>query len=288
LGACGNGKAGADGASSPAGDPSPTTSAQSNSLASLVPADIAKTGAIVFAVQGHPPYTIMNGSTPTGPNADLQNAIGAELGLKVQTVDVEGSIDPILAGILSGRYNAFAGPSSITPERTAQFDLVNWAVQFAQYLVPSNASEDPMALCGATVATLVDAPFNVYVQNQSKYCVSQGKKPIATITQTTSDNEALAVKSGRVAAAVVPNGTATYIVGQDSALKTVDFPTQARSVATNMGLIIQQGGLAKAIVAALKALISNGTYAQIMKKYGLDNEMIKTAPEINGSSTAQS
>ncbi len=57
-----------------------------------------------------PPYEIVTGTTEmTGASADLTNAIGQLLGVKIEHATVSG-LSALLSGINSGRYQFAFGP----------------------------------------------------------------------------------------------------------------------------------------------------------------------------------
>lgn len=275
VAACGSGASGNDTAS--AGTPT-----ASKALNAQLPAAIRSAGTITFAIQEHPPYTVIDGSSATGPNIDLQNAIAAELGLKVQTQDVEGGITPVLAGILSGRYEGFSGPAAVPAGQSAQFDLVNWTFGHAAYLVEKSqvSSSDATALCGTSVASLLDSAINPGLTALSDYCVKLGKQAIKELPLATTNDAVLAVKSGRASAMITTSGTAGATAQADSTLKVLQQPAGAPTPALNLGFLLPKNGLATPFLAALKDLIKNGTYDQIMKKYGLQGDEV-TTPQIN-------
>ena len=94
-----------------------------------LPESVRTAGVLRFAGDSHPPYrTIGSDGTITGIDADFQAELGRVLGIRTETVVVDG-LPAALQGMLAGRYDAFNGPVRATAEREQQCDDVVRAPQ---------------------------------------------------------------------------------------------------------------------------------------------------------------
>jgi polar amino acid transport system substrate-binding protein len=277
LGACGSSGSSAGG--QPGGSSGAPSQTVDNSLHSQLPATIKSAGVINFAVEQHPPYMIVNGSDVTGPNIDLQNALAAVLGVKVKSTVVGGGLSPVLAGLLSGRYDAFAGPVEATPDREKQYDEIGWLVAQTAYIVDkSNGSTSVDQLCGKSVAYVSGSVIAGYVTKLSAYCSAAGKGKVNGLGLADTNATILAVKSGRAAGAGTTLDAGNSAVQADTSLGIVIQPENAGGVKENNCLIAPKNTkLGPVLHEALQQLIDNGTYAKILANSGLSGSAVKTS-----------
>jgi len=277
LAACGGSGDSAAGASSSS---KPSVSSE---LRDQLPEAIKSSGVITWAVQQHPPYSTVSGTEATGANEELQDAIAAKLGLKSENQVVSGGLAPVLSGLLSGRYQGFAGPVETTPEREQQYDLVSWITQHTVYLVDKSkvSGSDAKALCGTTIAFVSASVIEGYVSDLSTWCTDQGEDQITPLPLADTNATILAVKSGRAAAAGTTSASGNDAMKHDSTLKSIDQPEEAGGVTNNLGMVFpKDDNLATPVLGALKELVEDGTYTDILKKYGLDGDAVET-PQLN-------
>lgn len=274
------------GGSSAAANGSQTHSASATLHAEL-PAAIRSAGAITFITGQHPPYVVMQGNTMTGPNRDLQDALTARLGVKDNIVVGDGSLAPILAGMLSKKYDAFMGPDGTTKAREAQFDSLSWINSRNGFLyekdkVPSPISaNDPSALCGGAIAVVTGSQLVDNINALGQFCQSKGKPAPTSLPLTNTNALVLAINSGRAVAAATTDGAMSTAIQQQSNLASV-FPPSDRggSVQLSSMLLVKGSGLGPVMQKALKSLFDDGTYKRILTKYGLEKDAID-APVLN-------
>ncbi len=77
-------------------------------------AEIKKSGTVKVATEGaFPPFNLMKGKTPTGFEVELAEALGKQLGLKVQWTVLP--FDSLLIGLNQDRYDFVIASHGITP-----------------------------------------------------------------------------------------------------------------------------------------------------------------------------
>jgi polar amino acid transport system substrate-binding protein len=277
LSACGSSGSSAGGQSGGSSDV--PSQAVDNSLHSQLPASIQSAGVINFAVEQHPPYMTVNGTDITGPNIDLQNALAAVLGVKANSTVVGGGLSPVLAGLLSGRYDAFAGPVEATPDREKQYDETGWLIAETAYMVDKSGGSNSIdQLCGKTVTYVSGSVLEGYVNKLSTYCDSAGKGKINGLGLADTNATILAVKSGRAAGAGTTLDAGNAAVKADTSLGILIQPDSAGGVKENNCLITPKNTkLGPVLHEALQQLIDNGTYGKILAKWGLTGSAVKTS-----------
>jgi polar amino acid transport system substrate-binding protein len=129
-------------------------------------------------------------------------------------------------------------------------------------------------LCGKTVAVQKGTTQQEDVEAQTKKC----DDPIDIKVFTQQTDVDLAISSGRADVALADSPVASYAVKQsEGSLKSTgkDYDSAPYGVAIN-----KKTELTPAIQAAVQALIDDGTYAAILKKWGLESGAI-TESKVN-------
>lgn len=274
---CGGGASG--GAQGPAGDDG---AAHHDAL----PQQFKDSGVIRFAGDSHPPYRIVgkDGTTVTGLDHDLQQALGKVLGVRTEITVVPG-LPAALSGMLSGRYDAFNGPVKDTAEREKQFDAVVWMVTRTAYLIPKSGSSGVTAsddLCGKRVAAVAGSIVQDQIVRLTDWCVKKGKPPVEFIGLADTNGTILAARSGRADAAGMTESAAidALAAAKDDFTYVTQTDEQGAGVDRLAMLLPKSSGLGPVVYKAFQELFANGEYDRIMKQYGLEN--VKVAkPEIN-------
>ena len=99
-------------------------------VAALVPADIKAKGQLSFAMDAsYAPFEYFDTDNKTiiGFDADLSQAIGTTMGIKVN--DVNAAFDSILIGLTSQKYDVGMSAFSASAERAKVVDFVTYGVR---------------------------------------------------------------------------------------------------------------------------------------------------------------
>jgi polar amino acid transport system substrate-binding protein len=268
--------------SSGAGAATPSSSKVTDAAAAkLVPSSIAKRGTISVAMDAtYAPFETVSESSNkiVGIDADLSNAIGKELGLKVNLVNI--GFDTIIASLQAGKYDAAASAISITPARESVVDFVSYLSAGSGLAVakgnPHHLSMNPLKLCGQNIGAprgTIQAISQLPAISQK--CTAAGKKPV-TISQFPSQTATnLAVSSGRIAAAMAASiSLAQQVKGSNGELALApgkDYDP------TPIGIAFPKGSkLVPAVKAAVAEIAKSGRLATIVTKWGLPASAIST------------
>ena len=270
----------------PSTAPATTPLSAVSSIAAKVPAAIKAEGALSVAADAtYPPNEFIgsDGHTVVGLDADLANAIGQVLGLKINLVNA--TFDTIIPGLASGKYQLGMSSFTDTKEREKTVDFVTYFVAGTSFYVKASGGPDITSLadlCGRKVAVEKGTTQQADAQAQVAKCKSAGK-PNVTV-QVFNDQNAvnLALSSGRADVAMADSPVAAYQVKLSNG--TFKLSGQPYGSAPYGIAIGKNGGMAQPVLAALKHLKANGTYTKILDKWGVQGGAISN-PTINGATS---
>ncbi|MGG6892937.1 MULTISPECIES: ABC transporter substrate-binding protein [Rhizobium] len=254
-------------------------------LQAKLPEAIRTSGKMISVNNGSfPPYEIVTGTKLTGASADLTDAIGEVLGVKIEHESVSG-LPAILAGINSGRYQFAFGPIGDFKSREEANDFVDWVQEFVVFAVQKGNPKSITSLdsaCGQRIAVMAGGSAEKVIQVQAEKCKTGGKGAIEVQSFTDQPSSILAVRSKRSDAFFSSQAPLTYFVSQaNGQLELTGVGQKNGFEDLYQGAVVPKGSpLGPILKDAVKVLMDNGTYAAIMKKWGLENNMIKE-PGIN-------
>ncbi|MCG8708607.1 ABC transporter substrate-binding protein [Brenneria sp. 4F2] len=257
-----------------------------DNLHARLPDDIKKTGVIKAVNNGSfPPYEIINGThSLEGASADLAKALGEVLGVKVEHASVSG-LSSLLSGIQSGRYQFAMGPIGDFPARQEKNDFVDFVREFVVFAVRAGNPEKINTLddtCGKRVAVMSGGSAEQVIIKQSKACTDAGKAAVAIQSYSDQPTSILSVRSERADAFFSSQAPLTYFVEQTNGQLELAGTGQHNGFEDlYQGSVFDKNSpLVPIIQEAYQLLFDNGTYAAIMKKWHLDDNMLP-APGVN-------
>jgi polar amino acid transport system substrate-binding protein len=281
IAACGSSSS----SSSSSSSASTPSSAANPSVAKLVPAAVKSKGTLTVASDAsYAPneFIAPDGHTVIGMDPDLMKAIGAVMGLKVKVVNVPFA--SIIPGMAAGKYDVGASSFTDTKEREKTVDFVTYLSVGEAFLSKANSGVNPKALadlCGLTVSVESGTVELDDATAQNKKCKAAGKPAIKLLVFPDQNGANLALRSGRAQVDFADSPIIAYQVRQ-LGVQVQSGPTFG---VAPYGLALPKGnGMAQAVLAALKQLMANGTYAAILKKWQLQSAAI-TNPVINGATS---
>ncbi|WP_089175316.1 ABC transporter substrate-binding protein [Bosea sp. AS-1] len=269
-------------------DPSVKIAKQSTNepLRARLPETIRSAGKMTAVNSGSfPPYEIVQSPTEvTGASADLGDAIGELLGIKIEHATVNG-LSSILTGIKAGRYQFAMGPVGDFKSRQEANDFVDWVREYVVFAVQKgnpggiNGLDDA---CGKRIAVQSAGSAEKVIKAQAEKCAAEGKPVLTVQSYPDQPTSILAVRSKRADAFFSSQAPLTYFVQQSNG--ELELAAVGKSNGFNdlfQGAVVPKGSeLGGVLKDAIKVLVDNGTYAAIMKKWGLENNKIE-APGIN-------
>ena len=261
------------------------TTATASKAAADVPAAVKSKGTLTVAADAtYAPNEFIgpDGKKVVGMDADLAKAIAASLGLKAKVVNA--TFDAIIPGLAAHKYDLGMSSFTDTKEREKTVDFVTYFSAGTSFFVKSD---------GPTITTLADlCGHKVSVEKgttqaddstaQKKKCAKAGKPAVTVLVFPDQNGANLALSSGRADVGMADSPVAAYQVKQsDGAFKLGPKPygTAPYGIA-----IPKDTGMTKPVLAAVKALMADGTYKKILDKWGIAAGAISD-PVINGATS---
>lgn len=260
--------------------------ANARALYDQLPEAIRTKGEIVFVGDSHPPYRTVgaDSTSVTGLDIDVQQALSEILGVPIR-IEITSGLPAMLAGMLSGRYDAFNGPVKATPERLEKFDGVQWLTSTTSYLIPQVGGTNAQStndLCGTQTAGVIGSITEQSVTKLSAWCVAQGRSPVEFVGLADTNATLLAVQSGRAgSAALTQAGAVDAAAAQPNTWRSVDQTEEQGAFTDSLVLLTPKGnGLAPVIYSAFKLMFEDGQYNELVDKWNLQDIAV-TAPTLN-------
>lgn len=259
------------------GGSQPTNSG--SAAVSHVPLPSGYTGALVApAVVGYPPYAYVEGGQTLGISVDVAQALSAPWGKQVTLK--KDSFENSLLGVNRGTYFGVFG-ADVTADREKAFDQVSFLEDHYEFMTLADGPTlggSMSDLCGKKISLVAAASSIPVLKQQSAKCTSQGKPAISILTFADQGSATLAVQSKQADATTATVTNLGYIAKQANGKFKLGGP---RYLFVLIGIATKKGnGMAKAIASGINALIANGTYLSILKKYGVEAAAVKRA-EVN-------
>jgi polar amino acid transport system substrate-binding protein len=239
----------------------------------LVTDEIKKSGVIKAAMPlDFEPYNFLDDKNQqVGFDVEIFHAIANAMGVKPEIDRLAfASIIPAVSG---GREDVGMSVMAILPARMKQVSFVRYSILANALIVkkgnPSGIRNDDA--CGHSIAVEKGTQPVLVWEKISKECESAGKKTIELTMFDGKGPQVLAVETGRADAAGVSYATA-IVSAKHSDGKLEPAPGGPVPGATvDAGIAFKKGNtqLGKAIEAALKVVIADGTYKKIMDEWGL-------------------
>jgi polar amino acid transport system substrate-binding protein len=237
--------------------------------AALLPDDIAKAGVIIVGMDpNYAPNEYKNDAgDPVGWEVDLGDAVAAKLGVKM---DYRPSgFDKIIPSITGESYDVGISSFTDNAEREQIVDFVNYYNAGIQWAQPVGESVDPANACGLTVAvqaTTYEETEELPAKSQA--CTDQGLEPIDILKFETQDEATNALALGRADAMSADSPITQYAVSKVD--DKIELAGEAFDVAPYGIAVAKDSELTAAIQAALQSLVDDGTYTDILSKWGVD------------------
>ncbi len=117
------------------------------------------------------------------------------------------------------------------------------------------------------------------IKEQTQKCTSDGKEAIQVQSYTDQPTSILAVRSNRADAFFSSQAPLSYFIQQSNGQLELSAVGQKNGFDDLFqGAVVPKGSpIAEVLRDGLQMLIENGTYAAIMKKWGLEKNMINDA-----------
>ena len=241
-------------------------------LAAKVPDAIKSDGTIKVGTDStYAPSEFLDadGKTVVGSEIDLFNAVAAKLGLKAEYQSAK--FGDIIPGIESGKYEIGVSSFTVNDERKQQVNMVSYFNAGTQWATKKGnpSGVQPDAACGKKVAVQTNTVQDTEdLAKRLKDCQAAGKPAITVDRYQDQGQATAAVVTGKDDAMLADSPVVAYAVkqsgGQLEALGDI-------YEAAPYGYVVKkdQTDFAQALADSLKALVSDGSYKQVLDKWGV-------------------
>ncbi len=247
------------------------------SLSLLAPASRAQTlplidsGKLTWGTSGtFPPFETLADGKPVGFDIDMVKAITAKMKLHSSPSVIE--FKGLIPALLGGRIDAIVSGMYINPERSQVVDFIPYLRVGDQLLVakgnPLHLTALPQ-LCGHRLAAAVGTVYEKQAQKLAADCQRSGKGALTIISLTSTAVSALALKEGRADALVASVPTVRAMVKESPDAFEISGDAFDNNTLLGMGFPKDKTALKDAVDTAFKAIVADGAYAALIKKYGL-------------------
>jgi polar amino acid transport system substrate-binding protein len=243
-----------------------------------LPADPLQVGSDVSGA----PFEYFQGSSkvPLGFDIDLLHAMIAKMGNQADVVNHQ--FDDLLAAVRRGKFNFAISAISDTSTREKQVDFLDYFVAGGGIMV--NAGNPYRifgidALCGYSVTVESGTSYLADLEKESKTCVAVGLHAINILTFSTDDSAFAAFIAGKAPAYVADYPVSVYRARFANDGKTLEVVgRQFDVVPYGIAFSKQNAALMKSMQQALLAVVADGTYDKLLRKWGLQEGGLRFAP----------
>jgi polar amino acid transport system substrate-binding protein len=254
-------------------------------LAAKVPELIGKDGKLTIATTaGSIPLSFhaTDDKTPIGSELDIAQLVADKLGLELDIQVTSWENWPLKTQ--SGDFEAVFSNVGVNKDRVKLFDFASYRAAFMGFEAKKSASYDIKGaddISGLKVSVGSGTNQEKILLAWNKELEDKGKAP-ATLQYYSSDADTiLALSSGRTDLNIAPYPSTVYRENTRDDLKVVGkvnagWPSETLVAATTL----RGNGLAPVITEALNAAIEDGSYAEVLERWGLSEEALPESKTI--------
>ncbi len=208
------------------------------------------------------------------------------MGLKANVVNA--TFDTIIPGLAAGKYDMGASSFTDTKARQKVVDFVDYFSAGTSFFTKATGGTSVTGLadiCGKTVSVESGTTEETDASGQSKKCKTAGKPGVNVLVFPTRPPPTWRVSSGRAQLWMADTPVAG-LPGQAVTRHVQAGRPDLRRRRRTGWRSRRRAGLAPAVLAALKELMSNGTYTSILSKWGIQSgAMPASQVKINGATS---
>ncbi|WP_109471848.1 ABC transporter substrate-binding protein [Ornithinimicrobium cavernae] len=216
-----------------------------------------------------PPQEFLEGDTLVGIQPDMALALSEVMGL---TLENSGSanFDSIIPGLMSGRYDIASADFGVTDDRLEQVDFVSQFAIGTGFAVVSGsdiAVTEPTDLCGHSVGVQAGSYYIDQLEAANQGCLDGGLEEIGIQTFPNDGARTLALTNGRIDVTATNEDVLAFQIASDNLdieVQDLVYEPVEQAIA-----LPDESPLGPALEAAMKEIIDNGTYQDIMDKWGV-------------------
>lgn len=215
-----------------------------------------------------------------GFDYDLAQAIASKMGATMAFQN--HNFDDLLKSLDAGKFDLVISAMNDTRERSSKADFVDYFLAGSGILVNAGNPHHVFnlgSLCGMTVDLQRGTSQDAAIAAQSKKCTSVGLHGITVLKFTTDDEALKEFLAGKSMAHISDYPVVSHLARTLGGGKTYIVAGQQFGVVPyGIAVSKKNGVLRDRIQSALKAVIADGTYDALLKKWGLEQGAMRSAP----------
>ncbi|MHA7179464.1 transporter substrate-binding domain-containing protein [Arthrobacter sp. MDB2-24] len=257
-------------------------------LAAQVPADIAEDGKLTVGVS---PFAVplsvyaTDDKTVIGNETDIAQLVADKLGLELDLQATSWENWPLKTQ--SGDFEAVFSNVGINGDRVQLFDFAPYRAAFMAFEARQDSDltvAGSADISGKKVAVGSGTNQEKILLAWNKELEDAGKAPAELQYYGSDADTILALSSGRLDLNLSPYPSATYRENTRDDLKIVGkvnagWPSETLVAATTL----RDNGLAEPLAAAINSAIEDGSYAEVLERWGLADEAIPESTVVNAA-----
>jgi polar amino acid transport system substrate-binding protein len=213
-----------------------------------------------------------------GFDIDLANAIAKKMDAQV---DISNhTFDDLIPSIRKGTFDFAVSAMSDTREREGKVDFIDYMLAGSGMLVPYGNPKrvfDIGALCGLRVAVQRGTSQETALVEESKHCTDVHLAPLKLVENDTDDGAFQMFAAGQADVHVTDYPVSAYLAKSNDHKYEV-AGRQFDLVPYGIAVSKSDPELRARLVAALQAVIADGTYDRLLKKWGLEQGALRSVP----------
>jgi polar amino acid transport system substrate-binding protein len=233
------------------------------------PKELVAPGKLTYGTAaGFPPFEYLKDGTVVGFDIDLGAAIAAKLGLQPEMLNM--AFDGLIPALKGKRIDILNSAMYIKAEREKQVDFISYMKLGEQILVHAG---NPLKiaklddLSGKTMPVTVGTIEEIWAKELNAEFEKQGKEPIKMLTFPTAPDTETAFRQKRADVMFTSTPGAAYMIATLPGV--FDVVGEVFKADTRIGIAVRKSDtdMKRAVEEALKAIVKDGTFAQLLKKY---------------------
>ncbi|MDQ9130218.1 transporter substrate-binding domain-containing protein [Serratia fonticola] len=263
----------------------PTITAKNLQAIGKIPADyrFVEPGTLTVAISAlnSPPLALLasDNRTRIGSDPDIARLLADSLGLKLKLIPTAWEDWPL--GITSGRYDVALVNIAVTEPRKEKFDFATYRADSLAFSVKSTSDiqsiSQPADVAGLRVIVGSGTNQERILLGWNEQNQREGLQPAQPLYLTDDASGNLYIQSGRADVMFGPQSVAAYKAALTDQTRVVGLGPKKAYVATTTK---KDNGLVYALQAALDGAIAQGTYRQVLARWGEQGEGL-AASEVN-------
>lgn len=258
---------------------SPSNAGPVSGLAAKVPEKIREDGLLTVGIDpSYPPMEYLDRGEAVGADLDLISAIAQRLGLRAQFS--EDAYALLVPGVAAGRFEAAISALAVDDNDLQNANMLTYYRSGSQLAVrpPAKKRFGPRNLCGRKITVLDGSVQYSQLTEMSANCVENKKKPLRIVPFQSQEPATQAVIDGKAYGTLAESPVIENAVRNSGGKLVINgkaFEVSPYGIAVSA----QRRQLARLMRQGLKAMMEDGTYQQILDKWGIGSGAI-TDPKI--------